>query len=65
MPKANFEINFEDIRQLKWIGSGAHGCVFLGQYRHEEVAVKKFREASLILNVRGPYGACVNRKRSC
>eukprot|EP00045_Choanoeca_perplexa_P006513 m.55799 g.55799 ORF g.55799 m.55799 type:complete len:592 (+) comp13662_c0_seq1:196-1971(+) len=49
-PKENFEINFEDIRQLKWIGSGAHGCVFLGQYRHEEVAVKKFREASSILN---------------
>eukprot|EP00730_Choanoeca_flexa_P012435 TRINITY_DN4273_c0_g1_i1.p1 TRINITY_DN4273_c0_g1~~TRINITY_DN4273_c0_g1_i1.p1 ORF type:complete len:593 (+),score=128.85 TRINITY_DN4273_c0_g1_i1:185-1963(+) len=48
--KPKFEINFEDIRQLKWIGSGAHGCVFLGHYNGEEVAVKKFREASSILN---------------
>lgn len=38
-----FEIRFEDVQELKWLGAGAHGCVFLGTYNHEEVAVKKLR----------------------
>ncbi|EDQ89903.1 uncharacterized protein MONBRDRAFT_24816 [Monosiga brevicollis MX1] len=49
-PRDPFLINFEDIQQLKWIGAGAHGCVFLGHYNQEEVAVKKFREEKFIFN---------------
>jgi hypothetical protein len=44
-----FEIRFEDVQELKWIGAGAHGCVFLGTYNHEEVAVKKLREKSMTM----------------
>ena len=39
----NWEIPFEDIKELEWIGSGAQGAVFLGKWRSEEVAIKKVR----------------------
>ena len=40
----NLEIAFEDIRDLRWLGSGAQGAVFAGIYGDEEVAVKKVKE---------------------
>ncbi|XP_065654999.1 mitogen-activated protein kinase kinase kinase 12 isoform X2 [Hydra vulgaris] len=39
----NWEIPFEDIKELEWIGSGAQGAVFLGKWKSEEVAIKKVR----------------------
>lgn len=36
-----WEIPFELISDLKWLGSGAQGAVFLGSYKSEYVAVKK------------------------
>lgn len=40
----DWEVPFEAIRNLQWLGSGAQGAVFLGQYRGEPLAVKKLRE---------------------
>lgn len=45
----NWEIRFEDVEELKWLGSGAHGCVFLGKYKEEQVAVKKLKELKMTL----------------
>jgi len=42
----NWEIPFELISDLRWLGSGAQGAVFLGQLNDEPVAVKKVRNAS-------------------
>ncbi|XP_010787666.1 mitogen-activated protein kinase kinase kinase 13 [Notothenia coriiceps] len=39
-----WEVPFEEISELKWLGSGAQGAVFLGNFRSEEVAIKKVRE---------------------
>eukprot|EP00038_Savillea_parva_P005806 m.160089 g.160089 ORF g.160089 m.160089 type:complete len:815 (+) comp11898_c0_seq1:573-3017(+) len=39
----NIDIAFEEIQEIKFLGSGASGCVFLGMYNNEKVAVKKFR----------------------
>lgn len=36
-----WEISFDAIHDLKWLGSGAQGAVFLGTYRDEFVALKK------------------------
>lgn len=41
-----FEIAFADIKELEFIGSGAQGAVFRGEYRGEKVAVKKVRDKS-------------------
>ena len=38
-----WEIKFDDIRELKWVGSGAQGVVFFGVYEGDQVAVKKVR----------------------
>lgn len=40
----NWEIPFESISELKWLGSGAQGAVFSGKLKKEIVAVKKVRE---------------------
>jgi len=42
----NWEIPFELISDLQWLGSGAQGAVFLGRLNDEQVAVKKVRNAS-------------------
>lgn len=40
----DWEIPFENIQDLQWLGSGAQGAVFLGELEGELVAVKKVRE---------------------
>jgi predicted Ser/Thr protein kinase len=40
----DWEIPFENITDLQWLGSGAQGAVFLGKLNGEEVAVKKVRD---------------------
>nr|KAI8726386.1 mitogen-activated protein kinase kinase kinase 12-like; partial [Biomphalaria glabrata] len=40
----DWEITFESITDLQWLGSGAQGAVFLGKLCNEEVAVKKVRD---------------------
>ncbi|KAK3578064.1 hypothetical protein CHS0354_032712 [Potamilus streckersoni] len=40
----DWEIPFESITDLQWLGSGAQGAVFLGKLHGEEVAVKKVRD---------------------
>ncbi|KAH9514827.1 hypothetical protein Btru_023738 [Bulinus truncatus] len=40
----DWEIPFESITDLQWLGSGAQGAVFLGKLCSEEVAVKKVRD---------------------
>ncbi|XP_036396443.1 mitogen-activated protein kinase kinase kinase 13 [Megalops cyprinoides] len=39
-----WEVPFEEISELQWLGSGAQGAVFLGKFHSEEVAIKKVRE---------------------
>lgn len=39
-----WEIPFESISNLEWLGSGAQGTVFSGYLRNEIVAVKKVRD---------------------
>ena len=41
-----WEIPFEEISDLSWLGSGAQGAVFLGRLKDEQVAVKKVRNVS-------------------
>lgn len=43
MEDDSWNIKFEDIKELKWLGSGSQGVVFLGVYKGQEVAVKKVR----------------------
>ncbi|XP_014487102.1 PREDICTED: mitogen-activated protein kinase kinase kinase 12 isoform X1 [Dinoponera quadriceps] len=40
----DWEIPFESISELQWLGSGAQGAVFSGKLNKEVVAVKKVRE---------------------
>ncbi|XP_058126307.1 mitogen-activated protein kinase kinase kinase 13-A [Anopheles ziemanni] len=40
----DWEIPYETITDMVWLGSGAQGAVFRGKWRHELVAVKKVRE---------------------
>lgn len=40
----DWEINFDNIRELEWLGSGAQGAVFQGKINNEMVAVKKVKE---------------------
>uniref|UniRef100_A0A8C4YVG6 mitogen-activated protein kinase kinase kinase n=1 Tax=Gadus morhua TaxID=8049 RepID=A0A8C4YVG6_GADMO len=39
-----WEVPFEEISDLQWVGSGAQGAVFLGKLHGQEVAVKKVRD---------------------
>lgn len=39
-----WEIPFESISDLEWLGSGAQGTVFSGKLKNEIVAVKKVRD---------------------
>lgn len=39
-----WEIPFDSIRDLQWLGSGAQGAVFLGRLGNELVAVKKVKD---------------------
>uniref|UniRef100_A0A8C7KSS6 Mitogen-activated protein kinase kinase kinase n=1 Tax=Oncorhynchus kisutch TaxID=8019 RepID=A0A8C7KSS6_ONCKI len=39
-----WEVPFEEISELQWLGSGAQGAVFLGKLHGNEVAIKKVRE---------------------
>ncbi|XP_067098751.1 LOW QUALITY PROTEIN: mitogen-activated protein kinase kinase kinase 12-like [Osmerus mordax] len=39
-----WEVPFEEISDLQWVGSGAQGAVFLGKFHGEDVAVKKVRD---------------------
>ncbi|XKL60178.1 hypothetical protein PGB90_001194 [Kerria lacca] len=40
----NWEIAFETISDLQWLGSGAQGAVFRGKYKNEVIAVKKVKD---------------------
>ena len=40
----DWEIAFEEIQDLRWLGSGAQGAVFAGTLGSEQVAVKKVKE---------------------
>ena len=40
----DWEIAFESISDLQWLGSGAQGAVFLGRLLQDQVAVKKVRD---------------------
>lgn len=44
LPPESWEVPFEEISDLQWVGSGAQGAVFLGKFHGEEVAVKKVRD---------------------
>uniref|UniRef100_A0AAY4ETV6 mitogen-activated protein kinase kinase kinase n=1 Tax=Denticeps clupeoides TaxID=299321 RepID=A0AAY4ETV6_9TELE len=44
LPSELWEVPFEEISDLQWVGSGAQGAVFLGKFHGEEVAVKKVRD---------------------
>jgi len=40
----DWEIPFESISELTWLGSGSQGAVFLGRLGADQVAVKKVRD---------------------
>jgi len=44
LPDDDWEIPFENISDLTWLGSGSQGAVFLGRLGQEQVAVKKVRD---------------------
>lgn len=44
VPDDEWEIAFESISDLQWLGSGAQGAVFSGKYKNTTVAVKKVRD---------------------
>lgn len=40
----DWEIPFESVSDMEWLGSGAQGAVFSGKLKNEIVAVKKVKE---------------------
>ncbi|GAU93773.1 hypothetical protein RvY_05660 [Ramazzottius varieornatus] len=47
----SWEIPFERIQDLQWLGSGAQGAVFLGKYNGTSVAVKKVKSLAEVREV--------------
>lgn len=47
-----FDIPFESIKDLQWLGSGAQGAVFLGHYNGQPVAVKKVKSLAEVEDVK-------------
>ncbi|XP_055342066.1 mitogen-activated protein kinase kinase kinase 21-like [Paramacrobiotus metropolitanus] len=47
-----WEIPFERIQDLQWLGSGAQGAVFLGKYNGQPVAVKKVKSLAEVEDVK-------------
>ncbi len=45
-PSDSWEIPFESISDLEWLGSGAQGAVFRGRWKSDDVAVKKVKDVS-------------------
>ena len=41
-----WDVPFEEITELQWIGSGAQGAVFLGRWKNEDIAIKRVRTQS-------------------
>ena len=48
----SWDIPFEDIRELEFIGSGSQGAVFVGEYRGAPIAVKKVKDAGYCHDIR-------------
>ncbi|OQV18930.1 Mitogen-activated protein kinase kinase kinase 12 [Hypsibius exemplaris] len=48
----SWEIPFERIQDLQWLGSGAQGAVFLGKYNGSFVAVKKVKSLAEVEDVK-------------
>ncbi|KJE90204.1 zipper protein kinase [Capsaspora owczarzaki ATCC 30864] len=44
--KSSWEIRYDKIKELRWLGAGAQGAVFLGQLADRVVAVKKLKHCS-------------------
>ena len=42
----SWEIPFEGISDLQWLGSGAQGAVFVGKFNNELLAVKKVKDSA-------------------
>ena len=43
-PADLWEIPFSDIKELFFVGSGSQGAVFMGEYRGQQLAIKKVTE---------------------
>lgn len=43
-PADEWEIPFSDIKELFFVGSGSQGAVFMGEYRGQQLAIKKVTE---------------------
>lgn len=42
----DWEVPFETITNLEWLGSGSQGAVFIGKLSGRQVAVKKVKDKS-------------------
>uniref|UniRef100_A0A8C5YDH9 Mitogen-activated protein kinase kinase kinase 12 n=1 Tax=Microcebus murinus TaxID=30608 RepID=A0A8C5YDH9_MICMU len=60
-----WEVPFEEILDLQWVGSGAQGAVFLGRFHGEEVAVKKHLRKLKHPNIITFKGVCTQAPCYC